>query len=106
VVFETPDFLRYFHEVTPEGELANMNIGSRPSHRKKGKRTVGSIRAIPWIFAWTQVRSLPHHLPPNPDPASSGWYGCSWVLVGWGCFLRTVLWTSRLCPLPPPQPLT
>lgn len=62
VVFQTPDFLRYFHEVTPEGELANMNIGSRPSHRKKSTRTVGSIRAIPWIFAWTQVRSSPHHL--------------------------------------------
>jgi phosphoenolpyruvate carboxylase len=56
IVFETPAFLRYFHEVTPEGELGNLNIGSRPTHRKKGKRTVKSIRAIPWIFAWTQVR--------------------------------------------------
>ena len=43
--------------MTPEGELGNLNIGSRPTHRKKGQRTVKNIRAIPWIFAWTQVRS-------------------------------------------------
>lgn len=57
VVYENPDFLRYFHEATPEGELGNLNIGSRPTHRKTGgPPSVTSIRAIPWIFAWQQTR--------------------------------------------------
>jgi phosphoenolpyruvate carboxylase len=48
---------RYFQEATPEDELGNLNIGSRPARRKAGVRDIASMRAIPWIFAWTQSRS-------------------------------------------------
>lgn len=60
VVFRNPDFVKYFRTCTPEGELGKMNIGSRPSRRKAADAGVGSLRAIPWIFAWTQTR---HVLP-------------------------------------------
>ena len=51
-------FMRYFEEATPESELGNLNIGSRPARRKAGVRDIASMRAIPWIFAWTQSRSV------------------------------------------------
>ncbi|KAK3261931.1 hypothetical protein CYMTET_29190 [Cymbomonas tetramitiformis] len=56
VVYNHPLFLDYFHEATAESELGNLNIGSRPAHRNKDKKSVSSIRAIPWIFSWTQTR--------------------------------------------------
>jgi len=59
VVFQTPEFITYFHSATPSGELGRMNIGSRPSKRKPNAG-IESLRAIPWIFAWTQTR---FHLP-------------------------------------------
>jgi len=49
-------------QVTPETEFARMNIGSRPSKRKPGGG-VETLRAIPWIFAWTQVRPCPSPVP-------------------------------------------
>ncbi|KAK7268351.1 hypothetical protein RIF29_21049 [Crotalaria pallida] len=55
VVYETPEFLAYFHEATPEAELGFLNIGSRPA-RRKSSTGIGHLRAIPWIFAWTQTR--------------------------------------------------
>eukprot|EP00929_Paragymnodinium_shiwhaense_P099117 TRINITY_DN6067_c0_g1_i2.p2 TRINITY_DN6067_c0_g1~~TRINITY_DN6067_c0_g1_i2.p2 ORF type:complete len:252 (+),score=71.67 TRINITY_DN6067_c0_g1_i2:268-1023(+) len=55
VVFEDPRFIAYFRDVTPNAELGKANIGSRPA-RRKAVDTVGSLRAIPWIFAWTQTR--------------------------------------------------
>lgn len=56
-VHQNPDFLEYFTAVTPIKELSNLNIGSRPSHRRPdGKIT--TLRAIPWIFAWSQNRLL------------------------------------------------
>ncbi|OLC84728.1 MAG: phosphoenolpyruvate carboxylase [Acidobacteria bacterium 13_1_40CM_4_65_8] len=61
VVYETPEFLEYFRNATPEPELAAINIGSRPARRPGGiSRTGGveSLRAIPWQFAWTQTRLL------------------------------------------------
>ena len=54
----------YFYEATPVQELAELNIGSRPSHRKKTQRSKYSIRAIPWVFGWSLSR---HTLP--------AWYG-------------------------------
>ncbi|GBF92588.1 phosphoenolpyruvate carboxylase [Raphidocelis subcapitata] len=57
VVFENPTFISYFNHATPEAELGNLNIGSRPSRRKQGA-SVANLRAIPWIFAWTQTRLI------------------------------------------------
>jgi phosphoenolpyruvate carboxylase len=58
VVYETPEFLDYFHAATPEQELAELNIGSRPARRGASKKGIESLRAIPWQFAWTQNRLL------------------------------------------------
>merc|ERR1711966_68532 len=55
VVFEDPRFIAYFRDVTPNAELGRANIGSRPA-RRKAVDPVGALRAIPWIFAWTQTR--------------------------------------------------
>lgn len=57
VVYEEPRFIEYFRSATAEAELGDLNIGSRPARRKKGGG-VESLRAIPWIFAWTQTRHL------------------------------------------------
>ncbi|KAJ8564717.1 hypothetical protein K7X08_001177 [Anisodus acutangulus] len=54
-VYENPEFLTYFHEATPQAELGFLNIGSRPT-RRKSSGGIGQLRAIPWIFAWTQTR--------------------------------------------------
>ncbi|WP_455367017.1 phosphoenolpyruvate carboxylase, partial [Kaarinaea lacus] len=56
----TEGFLDYFYEATPVNEIALMNIGSRPSHRKKSDRSKSSVRAIAWVFGWAQSR---HTLP-------------------------------------------
>nr|MBA3295342.1 phosphoenolpyruvate carboxylase [Acidobacteriota bacterium] len=56
-VHEDPDFLRYFRAATPESALDALHIGSRPA-RRGGDDGVGSLRAIPWQFAWTQTRLL------------------------------------------------
>jgi phosphoenolpyruvate carboxylase len=55
VVYENPEFLTYFNEATPQAELGYLNIGSRPT-RRKATTGIGHLRAIPWIFAWTQTR--------------------------------------------------
>lgn len=57
LVKDTPDFVRYFRQLTPEQELTKLPLGSRPAKRKPGGG-IESLRAIPWIFAWTQVRLM------------------------------------------------
>jgi phosphoenolpyruvate carboxylase len=60
---EQPGFVDYFYGATPIAEIADLNIGSRPTSRQAG-RSLGSLRAIPWVFSWSQSRAM---LP--------GWYG-------------------------------
>jgi phosphoenolpyruvate carboxylase len=52
-----PDFVAYFRAVTPEGALGKLPLGSRPAKRKVDGG-IESLRAIPWIFAWTQIRLM------------------------------------------------
>ena len=60
------EFVELFHAITPEGELADLSIGSRPARRAEGGTRARAddldrLRAIPWVFAWTQIRLM---LPP------------------------------------------
>lgn len=62
VVRDDPNFVPYFRDLTPEQELGKLALGSRPAKRK-ASGGVESLRAIPWIFAWMQVRlNLPSWL--------------------------------------------
>jgi phosphoenolpyruvate carboxylase len=63
LVYETPGFTDYFFAATPIREIAELNIGSRPSSRKPSDK-IEDLRAIPWVFSWSLNRVL---LP--------GWYG-------------------------------
>ncbi|WP_313681841.1 phosphoenolpyruvate carboxylase [Pantoea sp.] len=56
-VRENPDFVPYFRSATPEQELGKLPLGSRPAKRR-ASGGVESLRAIPWIFAWTQNRLM------------------------------------------------
>ena len=56
VVREHPDFVDYFRQATPEQELGRLPLGSRPAKRRQGG--IESLRAIPWIFGWTQTRLM------------------------------------------------
>ena len=60
------DFIDFFHTVTPIEEISRLNVGSRPARRSQrgASSGVADLRAIPWVFAWTQCRA---NLP--------GWYG-------------------------------
>ncbi len=57
VVRDDPYFLAFFQAVTPERELGTLALGSRPA-RRKAVQDIASLRAIPWVFAWTQMRLL------------------------------------------------
>jgi phosphoenolpyruvate carboxylase len=63
LVYETPGFVDYFYAATPIAEIADLNIGSRPTSRQ-AKRTVEGLRAIPWVFSWAQSRAM-----------APGWFG-------------------------------
>ena len=63
LIYETPEFHEYFRAATPIDVIERMRIGSRPSARR-AQQGVEDLRAIPWVFSWTQARYI---LP--------GWYG-------------------------------
>lgn len=69
LVYEDPDFLSFFSQASPINELSMLNMGSRPARRAQSP-DVESLRAIPWVFAWTQNRFL---LP--------SWYGTGTALA-------------------------
>ncbi len=71
LVYETDGFDRFFRESTVIGEIANLNIGSRPSSRKASAQ-IEDLRAIPWVFSWAQCRLM---LP--------GWYGFGSAVEAW-----------------------
>ena len=56
VVRDNPEFVEYFRQATPEQELGRLPLGSRPAKRRAGG--IESLRAIPWIFGWTQTRLM------------------------------------------------
>ena len=71
LVWEDPNFVPFFMAATPIEEISALPIGSRPSKRAAGG--LESLRAIPWVFAWTQNRAI---VP--------GWYGVGSALEGYG----------------------
>ena len=55
IVHDDPDFVRFFEGVTPVGEVSRLRLGSRPAKRSRAAG-IGDLRAIPWVFSWTQSR--------------------------------------------------
>src|SRR5262249_28667454 len=70
LVWEDADFGDFFRAFTPIEELALLEIGSRPARRPESADFLASLRAIPWVFSWTQNRML---LP--------SWYGAGTALA-------------------------
>ncbi|MEM9265936.1 MAG: phosphoenolpyruvate carboxylase [Cyanobacteria bacterium P01_F01_bin.13] len=68
LIYEDPELVEFFHHVTPIQEISQLQISSRPA-RRGGKKDLPSLRAIPWVFSWTQARFL---LP--------SWYGVGTAL--------------------------
>ena len=58
LVHDNPDLVAFFQQVTPIEEISKLQISSRPARRKTGARDLSSLRAIPWVFGWTQSRFL------------------------------------------------
>ena len=71
LVHDTPGFAEFFRASTVVNEIARLNIGSRPASRKAGGR-IGDLRAIPWVFSWSQCRVM---LP--------GWFGFGTAVSRW-----------------------
>jgi phosphoenolpyruvate carboxylase len=72
LVYEEPDFIDFFLSVTPIPEISQLQISSRPARRKSNQKDLSTLRAIPWVFSWTQSRFL---LP--------AWYGIGTALQGY-----------------------
>lgn len=68
LIYDRPELVEFFHQVTPIQEISQLQISSRPA-RRGGKKDLASLRAIPWVFSWTQSRFL---LP--------SWYGVGTAL--------------------------
>ncbi|WP_282169680.1 phosphoenolpyruvate carboxylase [Ruegeria atlantica] len=91
-LLQTPGFLEYFQQASPVEELARLKIGSRPA-RRFGAASLDDLRAIPWVFAWSQNRHL-----------ITGWYGFGAAMVNFRKFrgargdevLRDMFRQSRL----------
>jgi phosphoenolpyruvate carboxylase len=64
LVYGDPDFVTFFQQITPITEISELQLGSRPARRTSGSTRIEDLRAIPWVFSWTQIRVI---LP--------GWYG-------------------------------
>ena len=58
LVHDNPDLVAFFQQVTPIEEISKLQISSRPARRKTGAKDLSSLRAIPWVFGWTQSRFL------------------------------------------------
>lgn len=84
---EREDFVAYFQSASPIDQIGNLNIGSRPSHRR-GASTLDDLRAIPWVFAWTQSRT---------DVPS--WYGVGTGFNSWLAEEKNEVDESRLATL-------
>ena len=69
LVYGDPDFITFFQQVTPITEISELQLGSRPARRTSGSTRIDDLRAIPWVFSWTQIRVI---LP--------GWYGIGFGL--------------------------
>jgi phosphoenolpyruvate carboxylase len=69
LIYEQPDFIDFFLSVTPIPEISQLQISSRPARRKSNQKDLSTLRAIPWVFSWTQSRFL---LP--------AWYGVGTAL--------------------------
>jgi phosphoenolpyruvate carboxylase len=87
LVWEDEAFPPFFRSFTPVDELALLEIGSRPASRPEaaGRGELEALRAIPWVFAWTQNRCL--------MPA---WYGCGTAFVDFGLEGERLDWLRRL----------
>lgn len=57
LVYDDERFVTFFREITPTNEIATLNVGSRPASRKKSE-AIEDLRAIPWVFGWTQCRLM------------------------------------------------
>lgn len=75
-LLNTPGFIQYFQQASPVDELARLRIGSRPA-RRFGAATLSDLRAIPWVFAWSQNRHL-----------ITGWYGFGTAMDSFRRFRR------------------
>ncbi len=87
LVWDDPVFPAFFRSFTPVDELALLEIGSRPVSRPEAAATgeLEALRAIPWVFAWTQNRCL---LP--------AWYGCGSAFHAYGLEGERLAWLRRL----------